>query len=382
MHVAIHAPRLSLPKCGIATYTKRLIRALSSVDGDNRYTIFSNCETSHEWDDLGPNFEIVRPGRLADSRWASVVWEQTALPGELARRRVDILHSMNMVSPVGTPCRSVVTYHDLTVLLFPELHSNLRRKFYALGIPPSLRRADAVICDSESTKRDLLRSFRIDPGLVHVVHIGVEDGVAEGSAGAESDVRTEHGLQGEYILYVGVLEPRKNLLRLVEAFARARRSSEDVPPKLVIAGQKGWQYDEIFALAKGMKIEGEIVFTGAVPDDDLEALYAGARAFAYPSLYEGFGLPVLEAMARGVPVVTSNVSSLPEVAGDAAVLADPYDPADIARGLVEICSDSGLRSRLAKRGLDRARAFTWDKTARATLDVYRLCVRNAGMAAQ
>lgn len=379
MHIAIYAPRLSLPRCGIATYTTRLIEGLSEVDNKNSYTIFADGETTGRLGKLGGNFEVVHPGRFTGSRWASVIWEQTFLPRELRRRKVDILHSMNMVSPAALRSRSVITYHDLTVLMFPELHSAVRQKYYAVSVPRSLRKADAVICISRSTRRDLLSAFDVEPSRVHVVHIGVEDsGSHRRGDGEEERVRARYGIEEPFVLYVGTLEPRKNVPRLLEGFVKAGRAWADFPPKLVVAGRKGWQYGEIFAKASELKVEESVVFTGSVDDGDLGPLYRAATAVAYPSLYEGFGLPLLEAMAQGTPVVTSCVSSLPEVAGGAAVLVDPYDTDDIARGLADACLDTALRAKLKQRGTDRAKSFSWQQTARRTLKVYEGCAEGMG----
>jgi glycosyltransferase involved in cell wall biosynthesis len=379
LRIAIHVPTLSLPKCGIWTYTEKLIRGLSAVDRDSEYTIFAGEEACARLGELGANFEKVRRNGSTGSRWAGVLWEQTVLPRELARRGIDLLHSVNMVAPTLVPCRSVVTFHDLTMTLFPGLHSRLRRKFYALAVPVTMRRADAVICVSQSTKRDLLRTLPAKAERVFVVHNGVDGGaIANPVPDAQNTILQRFAIDGAFVLYVGTLEPRKNVVRLIEAFAMARSLSDDFPRKLVLAGRKGWQYKEIFAKVRERSVEDDVRFVGGVDDADLRLLYASATAVAYPSLYEGFGLPVLEAMAAGTPVLASDVSSIPEVAGDAAVLVNPYDTREIARGLLRICLDSGLREWLRKKGEERAKTFSWERTARETREVYERCLSSSG----
>jgi glycosyltransferase involved in cell wall biosynthesis len=258
----------------------------------------------------------------------------------------------------------VVTVHDLAFERFPELFPRNWRWLYRTGLRAAVKRADAILVPSQSTADDLIASTSIPVSRVHVTPLG--SSLVEWHEDRE-EVFERFRVTQPYVLSVGTLEPRKNLVRLVRAY---RQVAPDVPHMLVLAGARGWHADALDAeLARPGP--GSIVWTDEVSDGELDVLYRGADVFAYPSLYEGFGLPVVEAMARGVPTLTSDTSSLPEVAGDAALLVDPTDVSEIAEGLARLMTDHPHAEDLRQRGLQRAATFTWAATARATLDVYR-----------
>jgi glycosyltransferase involved in cell wall biosynthesis len=264
----------------------------------------------------------------------------------------------------------VVTIHDLTALLFPEYHTANTREMQARMFRFAQEEADVVIAVSEATRRDIVTYLEIPPERVHVVANGVGAAfrpISDG--GALKQTLTSLGLvPGGYILHVGTIEPRKNLVRLVEIYGQMRKACPPPIPKLVLAGEEGWRSREVLERARGS--EG-VLLLGHMPHDVLPALYNGALVFVYPSLYEGFGLPPLEAMACGVPVVASNTSSLPEVVGDAGVLVDPTDTQAIAAVLVSLLSDIERRGEMSARGLARAAEFSWERAARETLKVYQ-----------
>jgi glycosyltransferase involved in cell wall biosynthesis len=263
----------------------------------------------------------------------------------------------------------VVTVHDLGYLHYPEAHRLLDRFYLDLSTRYNARAATHLIADSAATKRDLIERYGIGPSKITVVYPGYDVAIFQPvkDEGIIEAVKARYDIIGDYILFVGTLQPRKNLTRLIEAFSNIRYPISNI--QLVIAGKKGWLYEQIFRQVKELGLEGEVVFTGYVPAGDLPALLSGARLFVFPSLYEGFGLPVLEAMSCGTPVVCSNASSLPEVAGDAAVLVDPLDVEDLAMAMERVLSDEELRAELIERGFEQARKFSWERCARETLDV-------------
>jgi glycosyltransferase involved in cell wall biosynthesis len=262
--------------------------------------------------------------------------------------------------------------HDLGYHYYPEAHTLFQNAYLRWSTRHNARNATHVLADSEATRQDLVRYYHIPLAKIAVVYPGRDETlVPVVDPEALALVRAHYDLAEPYLLYVGTLHPRKNLVRLVQAFALLLGS---VPPgrvniQLVVAGQKGWLYDEVFAQVRKLGLTGRVVLTGYVPDADLPALLSGALAFVFPSLYEGFGLPVLEAMACGTPVICSNVSSLPEVAGDAALLVDPLDTESLAEAMAKLVTDEGLRQELVERGLRQMQRFSWRRCARETLDV-------------
>ncbi len=283
---------------------------------------------------------------------------------------VTLFHATEHLLPKLTGARSVFTLHDTAYLLFPNYHLLQNRLYLTLMMPRFLARADRIIAVSEATRRDALRFYRIDPAKIDVILEGVEPRFRpEPDPARLAAVRRQYALPERFILYVGTIEPRKNLPTLLEAFAALRLQHPDVG--LVIAGGKGWLYESFFKRLRSLGLEKRVTLTGYVPDDDLPALINCAEVFAFPSIFEGFGLPPLEAMACGVPVVCSNASSLPEVVGEAGVLLPPDDPRTWAEALNRILVDPDLRADLRARGLARARQFTWEHAARCTLEIYR-----------
>jgi len=301
-----------------------------------------------------------------------MAWEQTLLPLLVRRLGIDVLHSPHYTSPLIKPASSVVTFCDMIFVLYPQVHTRAKRVFFPRMMRQSARSADRIVTISHSTANDLARlwPWLENSGKVRAIPLAAAESFVPVDDPAEVDaVCSRYGVtRNAYLLYVGMLEPRKNLARLLQAYrALVDRGAKE---RLVIAGRPGWMYEEVYSTAAGLGLSDAVVFTGYVPDVSLPALYSGATVFVYPSLYEGFGLPVLEAMSCGTPVVTSNVSSMAEIAADAAHLADPRDVESLAAALHDVLNDAGLRRSLRERGLARASSFSWQSTARQTWNVY------------
>lgn len=283
----------------------------------------------------------------------------------------ELFHGADAVTPrLSIP--TVITIHDLTTHLFPQYHTRLNRLYLRWALPIMARRADAIIADSYATQRDIVAQLGVSPGKITVVHLGVDGAVfAPQSSAAVDNTLAQLGVRPPYLLAVGTLEPRKNLATLLRAYATLPASA----PPLVLVGGQGWGDNPLSAAIEDLGLHGRVHMTGYVHDACLPALYSGAEVFIYPSLYEGFGLPVLEAMSCGAPVITSNVSSLPEVAGDAAILVDPHDVGKLAAAIQTLLAATGQRQKLRDAGLVRARAFSWMRCANDTVNVYRAVLK-------
>jgi glycosyltransferase involved in cell wall biosynthesis len=310
------------------------------------------------------------PAALYRIRPVRILLEQIWLPVLVLRHRIDVLHSVHYSFPLFCPrAKRAVTIHDMTSVTMPEMHIGAKRIHYRFFIAAALRFAEMMIFVSHSSLKDCQRLFHLRDERAEVIHLGLEDRwyrmAAEGApAGSEWVTK----LPKQFVLFVGMIEPRKNIARLVLAFAAVAKEYPECV--LVIAGKKGWKYEEVFVNARESGVEERIHFTGFVSDEDKMALMGRATVFAYPSLYEGFGIPVLEALACGVPTLTSDVSSIPEVTGDAALLVNPESTEEIATALRRLLSDTDLREELRTKGMKRAKLFPWSATAERTLGVY------------
>jgi glycosyltransferase involved in cell wall biosynthesis len=378
VHVVIDARYISRHQSGVGHYTQRLVGGLAAIDTRHRYT----CLVERD----GPGLPVPTrdggqwdywPTRVSfENHWVGDLWLLGYLPFRLARLAADVYHGPAVFLPLmKLGYRTVVTIHDLVSFLFPETVPRKYAVYMRLMTRLAVRSADRIIAVSNSTRDDLRRVLRVPDEKVVVIHEAVAPEFASppGADGIDA-VAHRYGLRRPYCLFVGNVEPRKNLARLISAFgllrARAERPGATRAPQLVLVGTRGWLYNGILAAVDVQGGAPDIVFTGYVPPTDLPALYAGAACFVFPSLYEGFGLPVLEAMAAGAPVVASRVGAIPEVAGDAALLVDPRRPAELAEAIQTVLTDGALRARLVERGRGRARLFTWETVARQTLDVY------------
>jgi glycosyltransferase involved in cell wall biosynthesis len=298
-----------------------------------------------------------------------ILWEQLAQPLALRQSKVDLLHAMAFAGPLLTPCPFVVTIYDLSFYRYPEAFRPWNRWYLGILTARSARRARRVITISESTKRDVVQLLGVPPDRVDVAYCGVDKVFRPLPAAETAHFRNERALPDRFILFLGTLEPRKNVQRLIRAYGQWRQAAPDIP-RLVVAGGKGWYYDQIFAEVEHLGLTGDVIFPGYVIPQELPWWYNAADLFVYPSRFEGFGLPVLEAMACGTPVVTTNVASLPEVAGDAALLVSPDDEAQLVEAMRRALSEVSVRQEMVTKGLAHAADFTWTRTARQTLETY------------
>ena len=363
MRIGIDARLTHYRKAGISRYTLQLIEGLARCDSDDEFTILQSSKSREPIIDRAG---FVWRRLLTPSHHRL---EQFLLPLEISTLGLDLLHSPDFIPPFRRNCRSVITIHDLVFLLYPHLLTKDSARYYG-QIDQAVRHTDAIIAVSEATKRDVVRLLGVPEHRVTVIY--------EAASPIFRPVRTPElvqrvrgrfGILGDFILFVSTIEPRKNISLLLKAF---RQLLDDYHPdvKLVLAGEKGWLYEQILELATDLHLADDVIFVGRVSTEELLWLYNVAQMLVAPSIYEGFGLTPLEAMACGTPVVVSNVSSLPEVVGDAGLLVDPNDVEELTVAMWRMLSDSDLRTSLIEKGLKRAQAFSWDRAARETLALY------------
>jgi glycosyltransferase involved in cell wall biosynthesis len=378
VHVVLDARYIARRQSGVGTYAQRLIGGLATIDARNRYTCIVAAD--------GPGLPVVQDNVTAwktrvsfEDHLRGDLWLLVHLPLRLRKAGTDVYHGPAVFLPhVKLGYRTVVTIHDLVSFLFPETVPRKYSLYMRLMTRLATRSADRIIAVSEATKADLVRMLNVPPARIVVIHEAVGPEFARPLApGTVTAVSARYGLRSPYCLFVGNLEPRKNLPGLIEAFAEVRRrlARSARPPQLVLAGTRAWLHAGIFRAVETHGLGGDVVFMDYVPIADLPALYAGATCFVFPSLYEGFGLPVLEAMAAGAPVVAARAGSIPEVAGDAALLVDARVSGELATALETLLTDAPLRERLVARGRVRAAQFDWETVARQTLAVYEAAHR-------
>ena len=369
MRIGIDATALPAQPVGAGNYIIQFVKALAKMDIDYELIVFAQ-KSKRDLFDI-PNDENLHWVIVPDkSPMYRLIWEQTTFPRLVHRAEVDILHSLHYTQPIRLGCPSIVTIHDMTFFLFPDLHTRSKRLFFPFAIRSSVRRADALIAISESTRQDSIRLLGVSPQKIFTTQLGITDEfrVVKDNELLAS-VREKYDLPEEFVLYVGLVEPRKNIPFLIRAYKSL--ADEGIKHNLVIVGRIGWMYQEVFKQIEELGLEGRVQFTGYLPQDDLPMVYNLASLFVYPTKYEGFGLPALEAMACGTPVVTTAISSLPEIVGDAGMLIPPGDEQALASAMAEVLHDSTLFNQLRTRGLQRSEHFTWERTAQQTLKVYQ-----------
>jgi glycosyltransferase involved in cell wall biosynthesis len=356
---------------GIGTYIRNLVQALGELDQENQYVLFVGLQNKETLEQLPGNFRVVIERSPSYS-----AREQVSLSWRLFRLRLDLYHSTHYVLPAVVPCKAIVTIHDIIHLLYPEFLPSPVAFFYAQRmIRRSLSRGDRIIADSQNTKTDLMEYFDVDGRKIRVVYPGVAESFRHRVTQEEMHrARTEFGIERPYILFVGNPKPHKNLDNVIKAFARALEI-HPFEADLVCVGDRSSIEFKIRQRASQLGLSDRLKLLGHVEDKDLPALYQGATLFLFPTLYEGFGLPVVEAMASRVPVVTSNTSALKEVAEGYAHLVNPLDVEEIAKAIAQCMADEDHRDALIKLGVRRAEDFRWSRTAEQTLDVYNSALR-------
>ena len=372
MHVAIDAHSVGAQLAGNESYITNLIEALAEIDHDNRYTLYVTKRAAID--------------RFA-GRWANFKVRQTlphtplvrlplTLSAELRRNPVDVLH-VQFTAPPIPPCPVVASIHDLSFEHLPETFKHRSRAQLRLTVRRTARKAAQILTLSEFSRRAIIDTYEVDPQRVKVTPLAANGNFAPVSDETELlRIRQVYGIEGDYILSVGSIQPRKNLVRLIRAYSSLRKIGlKNKFPQLVLAGKRGWLYRETLRAAAQYGIERDIAFIGYVHERDLPALYSGAICFIYPSYYEGFGLPVVESMQCGTPVIAGNRTSLPEVVNGAGVLIDPFDEKELAEAVVRVIDNPDYRAQLRVKGLERAKDFNWTKTARLTLQAYQRAIR-------
>lgn len=377
MRIAIDLTPIPSQKTGVGKYAMSLIDTLAEQDRGNHYWLFVKKAQRQDFDPQKANFHLISCSNIIQNRIVRVLWEQLVLPLRLITRRIELLHSIHYTTPIVAACKRVVTFHDMTFFLFPDKHTLVKRIFFRLSIPLSAKIATRLIAVSRSTKTDMEKVLNVPENKIDVIHETVDFAYRPlHDAKAINRIKWKYGIQDKYILYVGTLEPRKNIGRLIQAYGKLVLENR-ITQNLVIAGKKGWAYQEIYDVVEKLSpdCKKKIIFTGYVQEADLPLLYSGADLFVYPSLYEGFGIPPLEAMACGVPTISSKVSSLPEVVGGAGILVDPYDVEELAQSIHKVLTDEELREQLRQKGVRKAQEFSSEKLAKEMLKTYRKALK-------
>lgn len=352
MRIGIDIQSTIASKTGIGHYTSQLIKELLSIDKTNSYE-FLRCDKF--WSERVPR---------------RMIWENIEIPHKARQQKLDLLHIPGFAPPFACSCPVIVTVHDLIGMIFPENLSLFSRFYWGRWLPFTVKRADLIFASSENTKKDIQRLLGVEPEKIKVIYLGAGKEFFPRGKNEIEHAKYKYNILNEYVLHVGTIEPRKNIERLIVAFKRMKnKTGRNI--KLVLVGSKKWAYEKVRNVIDREKMQDDVIFPGYIEDKDLPAIYSGAAVLALPSLYEGFGLPVVEAMACGTPVVASDISSIPEVAKDAAVLFDPYNEEEIASALVSVLSDDQLRKSLISKGFDKASEFNYQKTAQKVLEQYK-----------
>ena len=366
MRIGIDGIPLAGLKTGVGHYTFEIARGVAREAPSDRFELLSHLPFADGAVSDLPNLSFNKQ----PVNWATRNWWTVGLPLYLKRARLDLFHGTNYDIPLWGGCPTVLTIHDLSLLLFPATHRERSVRRARRRLPVMSRYATIIITPTNAVKSEVCEHLRIPAGKVVVVNEAPRREFKPMPREQASTTVRHLGLDEEFILYVGTIEPRKNIITLVKAFEEVL-SSTTLRPQLVIAGEKGWLTDELFTYIESAKLGDRICFTGYLGDNKLRALYSACRVMVYPTLYEGAGLPTLEAMACGAPVITTNTPAVTEMVGDNALLFSPTDFRALARHLVELLTTPAARESLSRAGVDHAARFTWERAARETLEIYR-----------
>ena len=378
VRVAINAQLLSFDasarNSGISRFTYKLLDGLGRVTTDLEFTAFINKAQQKDAtkSDVGQagRVRLLAENAITSGPLRRVAWEQFTLPRELKSLGANVFHAPANVMPRSVPCASVVTIHDIAFIRYPEFFRPTRRYYQRILTRQSARAATLIVTVSEHTKRDLVEFFKINPDKIRVIYPSIAPDFRLAAPEVIARFRAEKGLPERYLLYLGNLEPRKNVATLITAYARLRSRMGGETPPLILAGAKGWYYEPLFKQVRELGLERDVTFVGFVSSDEQPLWYAGAAAFVYPSLYEGFGAPITEALGCGTPTISSNTSSMPEAAGPLARLVAPKDADALASAMYDVLYDDMLRARTQAEGPQWARQFSLERMARQYIEVY------------
>ncbi len=367
MRIALDAIPLVAAKTGVGHYTEALAEWLARVHADHQYDLWSPFDFAFDHDNGDKPANLNK--RFTPVRQVFRKWWLVGLPTLLQITPLDVFHGTNYCIPLVSPCPTVVTIHDLSLYAQSDTHEADNVARGKRRIPLMARRATRIIAPSDATRREIISYLRINDERIRVIPEAARRNMRPRSEAESRRVLEKHGLRRPYLLYVGTIEPRKNLTTLIRAYDDLIHATPH-RPQLVLCGGRGWLCDAIYRMVDDLKLNDQVRFTGYVDEDDLPALYSSAEVFIYPSQYEGFGLPPLEAMACGTPVITSNTSSLPEVVGEAGFKLPPHDVEALTETMTKLLADSAVRQHYIRAGLERAQLFSWERAARATQAVY------------
>lgn len=379
MKIGIDISIQCMPRSGIGQYQYNLLKNLFLIDKENTYYLYAfNYRWRHKFNQLQFKADNYRlkvtplPQRLTTLWWLFMRYPNL----EMVTEPCDVYQTSEICIQPTKKGKIIAFIHDLTTIFYPEYHLKQNIFFYNRRFRDIEKYADGVLTNSKNTKRDILKYLNIRPEKVLVTPFGANETFSPLQKEETTKILSRHGIDDPYILFVGTLEPRKNIKTLIMAFNKVKQQIQ-CPHKLILVGQPGWFYEEIMQAHESSAFKEDILFKGYVADEDLPAFYNGADVFVYPSFYEGFGMPILEAMQCGTPVITSNTSSLPEVGGNACLYIDPRSQKDLEQKLYQVISDTELQKKLSQKGMERAKHFSWKKCAQETLRAYKTTVRGA-----
>lgn len=365
-------------KTGVGWYASHLMQKLLRIDVKNSYELhlFDFCHRNQRKHKLEKLLGFFPPTQARVNPWLPYgvymrlpfLFEKISY-NSIMHSKADIYHFFNFIIPKKIRGKTITTVYDMVYKLYPETMSNVNRRIHARELARSCQHADLILTISQNSQRQIAEFMHVPEEKIHIAYPAVDRSQFYPEQNRQY-LQEKYQIQQDYFLYLGTLEPRKNIPRLVQAFHVVSQKQKDVI--LVLAGQKGWQYEEIFKTIQYLKLENKVRFLGYVPDEDKRVLYSGARAFLFPSLYEGFGMPPLEAMACGTPVVVSNTSSLPEVVGAAGLYVNPLDVENMAEAMVRITENDTLRENNIRAGLLQAQKFSWENAAKVVLKMYEI----------
>lgn len=370
MKILIDLTQIPVQKVGVGVYALNLIYKIRELDKTNYYFLLVQDDDKELHFLASRNFSVIKiKSKYFRHLILRFFLEQFYIPYLVLKLKVSIVHSLHYSFPLFAPAKKAVTIHDMTFYKFPKSHIFIKRCYFSFFITLASKFTNIIITDSKSTSDDFFHRFKTDKRKIFIVHLGKNDAFKDDLGISRiNSVNIKYGILKGYFLYLGTIEPRKNIKNIILAFDKYLK--ENKLYQLVIAGKKGWFFEDVFSLVDRLHLLENVIFTGFIEEEDKPYLIAGAKIFIYPSIYEGFGIPVLEALACGIPTITSNVSSLPEVAGDAALLVPPKDIEEIYLAIRRLIEDKELYENLKRRSIEQAKKFSWEKTAFETIKAY------------